>query len=249
MPYLILTYLPSLLCAVHIVRTGRPMFWLWIVIIVPGIGPAIYLFVEWLPELLGGRTARKIGQQAKAAIDPDRAYREAKAALADIPSVQNRLKLAEACLLSERFAEAEGHFREALQGIHQDDATLLLGHGRALLELSRPQEALAPLLALEAQGALQAPLAQLTYARTLDALGRRDEAEVAYRAAAIRFAGLEALARLAEFLQRVGKAEEARDARQEIDRRAARTPGPFRNEARRWRAFAYKSSAAQTGPA
>lgn len=243
MPVLILTYLPSFLCAVHVVRTGRPMFWLWIVIIVPGLGPAIYFFAEWLPDLLRSRTARVIGQQAKAAIDPDRAYREAKAALADIPSVQNRLKLAEACLLSERFAEAEGHFREALQGIHQDDSTLLLGHGRALLELNRPQEALVPLLALEAQGALQAPLAQLTYARTLDALGRRDEAEAAYRAASIRFAGLEALARLAEFLERVGKAQEAQDARQEIDRRAARTPGPFRAEARRWRAFAYKTSA------
>ncbi len=242
MPFLILSYLPSVICALHAIRTGRPMFWLWIVIIAPGLGPAVYFFAEWLPELLRGRTARNIGKVAKAAIDPHRAYREAKAALADVPSVQNRLKLAEACLQGERFEEAETHFREALQGIHADDPTLLLGHARALLELDRAQEALARLQTLEALGAPLTAPAQLILARTFDALGHHPEAETAYRAAAIRVAGLEALARLAHFLQRVGQADEAAAVRQEIDKRAARTPAAFRAEARHWRAYAATSA-------
>lgn len=242
MPYLVIAYLPSLVCAIHAIRTGRPMFWLWIIIIAPGLGPAVYFFAEWLPELLGGRTARTLGKAAKAAIDPHRAYREAKTALEDIPSVQNRLKLAEACLESARFEEAEGHFREALQGIHADDSTLLVGHARALLELGRPAEALVQLRAVEAQGAPLSPPAQLTLARTLDALGQKEAAETAYRAAAIRVAGLEALARLARFLHKAGKLEEAAVVRQEIDKRAARTPKAFRAEARHWRAFAFAQS-------
>lgn len=236
--YLIVLYGPSILCAIHVARTGRPFFWLWIVIIAPGLGPAVYFFVEWLPELLGGRTAAKVARRAREAVDPDRAYREAKAALADVPSVQNQLKFADVCLETRRYGEAEQAYRAGLQGLHADDPTLLHGHARALLELKRAPEALEQLRALEAQGAAQTAAVQLTLARTLDAIGELAAAEASYRYAADRAAGLEAPARLAEFLARTGRTDEAAQWRADLARRAAKAPPTFRAEARRWVEFA-----------
>lgn len=238
MLYLILAYAPSLLCAIHAARTGQPFFWLWIVIIAPGLGPAVYFFVVWLPELLGGRTANKLAQTARATIDPDRPYREAKAALDDVPSVQNQLKFTDVCLETGRYAEAEKSYRAGLQGLHADDPTLLHGHARALLELNRPQEALPRLQALQEQGAANTANVQLTLARTLDALGDVAGAEASYRFAAERAAGLEAAARLTAFLARTGRTEEAAQWRADLAKRAARVPPTFRQEARRWVDFA-----------
>lgn len=238
MLYLILLWGPSILCAIHASRTGRPFFWLWVLIIAPGLGPAVYFFVEWLPELLGGRTAAKVAQRARETVDPDRAYREAKSALQDVPSVQNQLKFAEVCLETGRYREAEQSYRAGLQGLHADDPTLLHGHARALLELGRAPEALEQLGALQAQGGAQTAAAQLTLARTLDALGDLAAAEASYRFAADRAAGLEAPARLTEFLARTGRSEEAAQWRADLAKRAAKAPPTFRAEARRWVDFA-----------
>ena len=37
--------------AVHVVKTGRPYWWLWIIIIAPGIGAAVYFLAEVVPDL------------------------------------------------------------------------------------------------------------------------------------------------------------------------------------------------------
>jgi hypothetical protein len=44
MLYLILTYLPSVVCGIHAVRSGQQMYWLWILVIAPLLGPLIYFF-------------------------------------------------------------------------------------------------------------------------------------------------------------------------------------------------------------
>ncbi len=60
LPALLLTYLPSIVCGVHAIRTGRNTMWLWLFIIGPGIGPLIYVIAELVPEWFGGRTANRV---------------------------------------------------------------------------------------------------------------------------------------------------------------------------------------------
>ena len=52
---LILSWLPSLLCAVHIVRSGQQYYWLWIVLAFGPLGAGIYFVVVMLPDLASGR--------------------------------------------------------------------------------------------------------------------------------------------------------------------------------------------------
>lgn len=233
---LLLTYVPALLLCWHIVRTGRDTFWLWIVLMAPGIGSIAYILLNIVPEIFGGKTARSVATAARETLDPHREYREAKQACDDTPTVRNQSRLAAAAARMGHHAEAEALFRAAAQGVHADDPVLLLGLANALLELRRPADALQVLERLgkdEAHG--RTPAAALSLGRAYEDLGRIAEADTAMQWASERMPGFEALARYAAFMARNGRQAEAREVVTELDKRLAKLRGPFRKEALTWR--------------
>ena len=240
---LISGFLVSLVIAVllcwHAVRTGRDSFWLWIILMFQPIGGAVYFFLNVVPDIFGGATAQKVSRVARDSLDPHREYREAKQAHAETPTVRNQSRLAHAAAHLGHYAEAEALYAAAAQGVHADDPALLLGRAKALLELSRPADALATLEKLgqdEAHG--RTPPAALAMARAYADLGRTDEADRAFQWASERMPGFEALARYAAFLARSGRKDEARDIVRELDQRMTKLRGQFRKEAQGWRDLA-----------
>ena len=233
---LLLTYVPAVLLCWHIMRTGRDTFWIWIVLMAPGIGSVAYIALNIVPEIFGGSTAQKVTRAARATLDPNREYREAKAACEDTPTVRNQSRLATAAAQMGKPAEAEALFRNAAQGVHAEDPVLLLGLANALLELRRPADALEVLGRLgrdEAHG--RTPAAALALGRAHEDLGCIDEADTALQWASERMPGFEALARYAAFMARNGRQAEAREVVTELDKRLAKLRGPFRKEALGWR--------------
>lgn len=233
-------FLVSLVMAVllcwHAVKTGRDSMWLWIILFFQPIGGLVYIALNILPDIFGGKTARTVAKAARETLDPNREYREAKQAVADTPTVRNQSRLAAAAMTLGHHAEAEALYREAAHGVHADDPVLLLGRANALLELDRAAEALNVLEKLgedEAHGRTAA--SSLSLGRAYEALGRVEEADRAYQWAAERMPGFEALGRYAAFLARHGRTEEARAMVADIDKRMARLSGPFRREAQGWR--------------
>ncbi|HTI67532.1 MAG TPA: tetratricopeptide repeat protein [Caulobacteraceae bacterium] len=237
LPLLVLSVGFSIGLCFHAVRTGQDTFWLWIILMFQPIGGLAYLAIIVVPALFRGRGARTVAKGAREVLDPHRDYREAKAAADDSPTVHNRMRLAAAASELGRHDEAEALYREAAQGVHAQDPALQLGRARALVELGRHGEALALLEVVEREGEATAPVS-LIMARAYEGLQRVDEADRAYRIAVERIPGLEAIARQAAFLRSVGRSGEAAELVAEIDRRAARTIGPFRKEARAWRELA-----------
>ena len=55
---LALSLLFSILLAVHVVRTGREMYWLFIILMFQPLGGVVYAIVHVLPDIFGGSTAR-----------------------------------------------------------------------------------------------------------------------------------------------------------------------------------------------
>lgn len=242
MMILILTYLPSLLCAAHVLRTGREMFWLWLFIIGPIIAPLFYFFAVLAPEWMGGRTARGIGRATRRAIDPERDYRAALRALEDTPTVGARMRVAQAAAALGRWDDAEAQWAQCVTGHWAEDPAVLLGHARALLELGRFEEALQRLEQLRALGREgETPVAVLAFARACEGLGRIDEADGAYRYAADRVPGLEAGGRYVAFMAKIGRREDAEIGLAELDRRLKKIAPPLRAEARQWRDLAAQS--------
>jgi len=47
---------------VHVIKTGRNMLWIWAIALLPLVGSIAYGAVEILPEVMGGRTARRANE-------------------------------------------------------------------------------------------------------------------------------------------------------------------------------------------
>jgi len=236
-----LSLLLSIALCVHVVRTHQELYWLFIILLFPFVGPLIYFVAIVLPTLTGGKTARTIGSVARETLDPDRDYRRAKAAHEDSPTVANAMRLGAAAAALGRHAEAEALYATAAQGVHADDPTLLLGRANALIELNRAAEALPILQVLEKHPDGRTPQVSLALGRAYEALGDVGKAESAYDYAAGRLPGMEALARYAAFLAHTGRTPQAREQLEEIDRRIKRADPYFRKEARAWRELAARA--------
>jgi hypothetical protein len=235
-------YIPSIICGVHAVRSGQQLYWVWILAIGGPIGAAVYFFAIMMPDLAGGRTARRVGQVARQALDPERDYRLARAALDDTPTVGNRMKVAQAAAALGRWDDAETQWAQCVTAHWAEDPIILMGHANALLELGRFQEALARLEQVKALGREgETPQVALAFARALEGLGRFDEADAPYRYAADRVPGLEAGGRYVAFLAKAGRKDDARIGLEELDRRLGKIAPPLRPEARRWRDLAART--------
>ena len=242
MLYLIASYLPALLCGIHVVRTGRELYWLWILVIAGPLGAAIYFLAIILPEMMGGRAARNVGKAARQALDPERDFRNAMRALEDTPTVGNRMKVAQAAAGLGRWEDAEAQWAQCVTGHWAEDVTILMGHTNALLELKRFDDALNRLQQVKALGREgETPAVALAFARAYEGLSRNEEADDAYRFAADRVPGLEAGARYVAFMAKTGRREDAEIGLAEIERRLQKIAGPLRGEARVWRDMAAKA--------
>jgi hypothetical protein len=239
LPLLGLSLLIAIALCVHVVRTGQQMYWLWIILAFQPIGGLVYFIAIIAPALFGGRTAQKMGQAARKALDPQREYREAARAVDDAPTVTNRVRLAVAASELGKHAEAEALYADSLTGMYADDAQLLLGRANALIELNRPGEALPLLEKLgEQPTAGRTPHTMLALGRVYHLLGREEQADTALAWAADHYPGFEGIARYTVFLARMGRVDEARVKLAEIDKRLSKTHAHFRKEAKGWRDFA-----------
>lgn len=239
LPLIGLSFLIAIALCVHVVRTGQQMYWLWIILAFQPIGGIVYFVAIIAPPWFGGRTAQKMGQAARKAIDPQREYREAARAVEDTATVANRVRLAVAATELGKHAEAEKLYADSLTGMYADDPQLLLGRANALIELNRPNDALPLLEKLgESPNGGRTAHIMLALGRVYHALGREEQADTSLRWAADNYPGFEGIARYTVFLARTDRQDEARAQLAEIDKRLSKTHAHFRKEAKTWRDFA-----------
>jgi len=174
--------------AIHAVRTGRPIYWLFILFSFPLLGSLAYFIIEYLP---GTRLKRNVGLAARSlarGLDPGRELRVARRAFELSATVQNRMRLAQALLDTGATAEAAQHFDACLQGPFANDPEIRLGAARARLQNRQPAAALELLQALRSRNRdfRPEPVSVLT-AQALAAEGRPEEARKEFEAALTRF--------------------------------------------------------------
>lgn len=236
MPIVIaLSLLIQVTCAYHVVKTGRDKYWLFIILFFSLIGCAIYFFVEMLPDLMGGRTARNLAAGAQRLVDPDRAYREALAQLEISPTSQNKRILADACVARGSYADAIALYTETLSGHDAHEPDLLRARANARMLAGDFGGAIADLDTLRTHNPdYQSEGAHLIYARALDGAGRDADALTEYTALAAYATGEEARCRMALLLKRMGRHEQAKAVFADVLRRARHSPKHYQRMQREW---------------
>lgn len=225
----------ALFCAVHVVRTGRQMYWIFILLAFPGLGSAAYVLSEILPEAANSKAARDASQAARKALDPNREAREALRALDVTRTPGNMHRAAMALLDVERTSDALDLMREATTGPFGEDSTMMLGLARTQFACGHYNDARVQLEHLrEAHPDLRLPDGHLLYARTLEAMGENEAAVESYEAVSAYYLGPEARARLATLLESMGRREDARVQWGEILTGARHAPAFNRKLHRKW---------------
>src|SRR5215469_7811005 len=114
-------------CAVHVVRSGRPLYWIWLILIGSYLAVLVYVVIAVIPDLRNGHGGRKVASKAMKVIDPQRRRRELLRQLELSNTVDNRRKLAHECLQQGDYANAQELFESLLTGMYATDPDFMLG--------------------------------------------------------------------------------------------------------------------------
>jgi len=235
LPIGILIIVMQIAFAVHVIRTGRQIFWIFLIVFVPLIGCLVYFFAEILPELSNSRTARRATSTVMRPINSERDFRALMLAAEETPTADNRRKLAEAMMSKGDVDRALTLYQEALAPPHETDPVLLMGLARCQFQKGLPEATLATLDRLLAGNpGFQSNDGHLLYAMSLEAVGRLDEALTDYANLVRIYPGEEARCRYALLLKRCGRTEEAAELFQAILRGAERGGRRYGQQNREW---------------
>ena len=225
-----LVWLAQLALIVHVLKTGRPYWWIWILFVAPAIGGIAYILIELLPKLSSS------GSEVMPSWKP-RAWRirDLRRALDERDTVKLRLALASELLADEKSAEALTVAEGSLHGVFRDDPHTLATVAHFRLEAGKFNEALAALdqIKIKADRMLALTVARLR-GRALVMLGRHVEAQSTLREIASTYLGEEPRYFLALSLHQSGSTTAARAIWQEIRQHFRDAGRVWRGSEKRW---------------
>lgn len=224
-----LTWFAQLALIVHVLKTGRPYYWIWILFMAPALGGIAYVLVELLPEL------RTPGDATFSWRPRAWRIRTLRTTLEDTDTVKIRLALAAELLAAGQPDEARAVAEESLHGVFRDDPHTLAAVARYRLEAGKFDDALAALDQIKIKADRMLALAvTLLRGRTLVMLGRHAEAQAALREIVATYIGEEPRYYLALSLSQSGSVAEARALWEEIRKRFRRAGRGWRRAEKRW---------------
>lgn len=191
-------FLIALFFAVHAVRSGRELYWLFILVSFPVLGSLVYFLAIYLPQ---SRLERKLGQAGAKVLksfDPKRDVREAQHAFDLTPTAHNQTRLASAMLEAGMHAQAVDQFESCLCGPFAGDPDIRFSAARARLANAQPDRAIAALTELrKTHPAYREEQVALLLAQAYAAAGMHAEAGQQFADVVQRFSGIEARAEYA----------------------------------------------------
>jgi hypothetical protein len=220
---------------VHVLKTGRSRWWIFVLIFMPLIGGLTYLIIEVLPEFSNSISGQRALRNVKSALDPGGEVRRQQAAWEQSPNTDNARRYAEALLEAGDSDKAESIVDRALTGMFATEPTLLLVRARLQFEQGRMNEALESLETLrEHNPDFRSAEGHLLYARALEAAGQTGQALAEYANVAGYFPGVEARYRRGLCLKAAGRPDEAAAEFEAIVKDARLAPAHFRKSQKAW---------------
>ncbi|MCC8553125.1 tetratricopeptide repeat protein [Xanthomonas hortorum] len=234
-PLLLLSLVLQAACCVHVVRSGRPLYWIFILLAFSLLAVLVYVCVAVIPDLRNDPTARRNLRKVRQRIDPQREQRDASRQLDVADTPENRRRLAQTLLEQGDYARAAELYQGALRGIYRDDPDLMLGLAKAQYGLGQAAETRKTLDALIAANPnYRSHDGHLLYARAVEDSGSIEEALHEYETLAQGYPGEEARVRYAQLLLRASRPQDAKAIFAQVLRHAAASPKHYQREQRAW---------------
>ena len=231
----IIVWAIQLALIIHVLKTGRSRYWIFVLIFMPMIGGIAYLVIELLPEFSNSISGQRAARKVKMTLNPGAQVRQHQAAWAQSPNTDNARRYAGALLDAGKAEEAEAIVNQALKGIFANEPTLLLTRARIEFAQNRPGETAKSLETLRKHNPnFRSTDGDLLYARALEADGQIDKALAKYSAVAKHFPGIEARYRLALCLKTAGRQQESIEEMESIMKDAKLAPAHFRKSQKPW---------------
>ena len=220
---------------VHVLRTGRPIYWVFLIMFLPLVGSIAYGIVELLPELSSDHRAVRALREIRRKVDPGADLRQRQRQHQLSGSVDAARHLADELTESGRYQDAIEHYQSVLRGLYANDPDLLLGLAKAQFDNEESASTRDTLDRLTQHNPeFKSADGHLLYARALEKLGELQQAVHEYEAVAAYFAGAEAKLRFAGLLEQQGDTDKARNLYDEIVTTADLAPRHYRSAQRRW---------------
>lgn len=219
--------------AFHVLKSGRPYWWIFIIMAFPVMGCVIYYFVEVFPGSREHRRANKAARSLARVLQPDADLKKRVEELEICGSVDNRIALAAECMNHQMYADAAKLYESCQNGAYAADGAILFGLAEAAVEAGDWSKADAAIARLKKNAPKMRPLeTRLLEARVLEGREEIDAALAIYRELLPVFVGLEARYRYGSLLLRLGKTEAAMEMFNEVIKHAKRFASSIEEEER-----------------
>lgn len=234
----ILLIIAQIACVIHLLRNDRSWLWLIALILVPFFGVIAYFLVEVLPEWRGRKRG---GVELREESPRETSVRELEALLEASPTVENRAKLARACLRKNQPDRAVALYEECLRGVYADDLPLWYEAAEAYHAAGRPEQTLGALDRLD-EGDYRdyRDRRRLLRALALEGVGRREEARDHLAAIEDTYPSVQPRYEYARVLLELGDKERARQVVADIFEQRSRHDRRYRQREAHWYKLARK---------
>ncbi|MFP5391518.1 MAG: hypothetical protein ACLGI6_08235 [Gammaproteobacteria bacterium] len=210
----------ALFFAVHAVRTGREMYWLFVLFSFPLLGSLVYFAAVFLPHSRIERGLVQAGRKLEQTINPGRQLREAQDAFDLTPTAHNQMVLARALLDAGKVQEAVTQYDACLRGPFAKDPEIALDAAIAKLANKQAAEVIALLQDLRARApAFRPEQAGILLAKAYVQAHRDAEAAAEFESVVERFDSVEARGEYALWALQTGQAAVAQRELAALDHR------------------------------
>ena len=233
--------LVQILLIVHVIKTGRPYWWIWLIFFFSFVGAAVYVLVELAPD------CRRLSIQDLAwkLTSRDRKIAWLKEAIEESDTFNNRTDLAAEYFRQKKYEEAAESWQACLRSPYEDDAYTLLDLAECYFAMGRHPEVQQLLPRIDLTQAINLENRKmLLEARTAESLGERSRAAELYRFLSAGYPGEEPRYRYALFLLEDGQPEDALRLLQEILKKYRKAGPHWRKDQKTWYRLAKKAASA-----
>ena len=128
--------------AIHVIRSGQNMYWLWILFVFPFLGSVVYFFAIYLPRSRLEYAMKQRGESLFKLLNPTKELKLAKKDYETTPSVKNLLRIGQAQMQLNQNAQASATLGECVKQSFGKDADVLLIAAQAKVKNNEPDGAL-----------------------------------------------------------------------------------------------------------